>query len=203
MNVYLKPIECGNCGEIFQPIRDSQKFCGPNCRSKKWVVDNLAKNREIQRNWFQNRRKKGWRPSHKKAIPVDPTKHAARYAVCKAIRHKEILRPKKCSNCGIECVPEAHHPDYTKPLEVIWLCHACHGLTWRKPDDKPQETNVHKIYSPRTHCKHGHAIIGKNLRLTVKGRKACRICARYYAKATYWLAALGYTDAIRGLNGRA
>lgn len=32
--------------------------------------------------------------------------------------------------CGIKEV-QAHHPDYSKPLEVIWLCVGCHGLEHR------------------------------------------------------------------------
>lgn len=37
-----------------------------------------------------------------------------------------LVRPKKCSDCGKRCHPHAHHPDYSKPLDVLWLCHACH-----------------------------------------------------------------------------
>lgn len=31
------------------------------------------------------------------------------------------LEKKPCESCG-EIKVEAHHPDYSKPLEVIWLC---------------------------------------------------------------------------------
>jgi len=44
-----------------------------------------------------------------------------------------LLRPKQCSQCLM--VPrrtlEGHHPDYSKPLEVIWLCHKCHRTLHR------------------------------------------------------------------------
>jgi len=36
------------------------------------------------------------------------------------------LRPDKCLICGTFCIPEGHHPDYSKPLEVIWCCSICH-----------------------------------------------------------------------------
>jgi hypothetical protein len=42
-------------------------------------------------------------------------------------RHKH-LRPQHCSACGVECKPQGHHPDYSKPLEVVWLCRPCHRV---------------------------------------------------------------------------
>jgi hypothetical protein len=37
-----------------------------------------------------------------------------------------------CAVCGIEEGVEGHHEDYSKPLEVKWLCPVHHGLTRRK-----------------------------------------------------------------------
>jgi hypothetical protein len=31
----------------------------------------------------------------------------------------------KCSVCGAD-KPDKHHPDYDKPLEVVFLCRRCH-----------------------------------------------------------------------------
>ena len=39
----------------------------------------------------------------------------------------KVIRPNKCSMCGIECIPQGHHHDYSKPLDVIWLCAKCHS----------------------------------------------------------------------------
>ena len=44
---------------------------------------------------------------------------------------KKLLRPDKCEQCGKECKPHGHHPDYSKPKEVVWLCVSCHGKTRR------------------------------------------------------------------------
>ncbi len=43
----------------------------------------------------------------------------------------ELIRPEFCEKCKILCKPEAHHEDYKKPLEIIWLCAPCHGKTRR------------------------------------------------------------------------
>lgn len=40
------------------------------------------------------------------------------------IKSGKILR-KPCVSCGNK-TSEPHHPDYNKPLEIIWLCHSCH-----------------------------------------------------------------------------
>jgi hypothetical protein len=60
-----------------------------------------------------------------------PEKFRAREALRYAIRRGRIVRPDRCDSCGTACKPEAHHPDYSRPLEVEWLCSTCHGLTTR------------------------------------------------------------------------
>ncbi len=44
-----------------------------------------------------------------------------------AVRKGLIQRPDNCSSCGKACSVHGHHPDYGKPLEVVWLCQKCHG----------------------------------------------------------------------------
>jgi len=51
-------------------------------------------------------------------------KKEAHYIVSKAIEKGEMV-PKPCEKCG-NPKSVAHHEDYSKPLEVTWLCHACH-----------------------------------------------------------------------------
>ena len=34
--------------------------------------------------------------------------------------------PKPCEKCGATESVQRHHPDITKPLEIVWLCQACH-----------------------------------------------------------------------------
>lgn len=41
-----------------------------------------------------------------------------------AVKRGKLTR-KPCSECGAETA-EKHHHDYSKPLEVTWLCRPCH-----------------------------------------------------------------------------
>jgi hypothetical protein len=64
------------------------------------------------------KRKKEWYKKNK-------YKNIAHNEVRKALRKGLIKRKNKCERCDRETA-EAHHEDYSKPLEVIWLCHYCH-----------------------------------------------------------------------------
>lgn len=51
-------------------------------------------------------------------------KHEARWKAHYAIAMGRLVR-QPCCVCGV--IPaDAHHEDYMKPLEVIWLCRPCH-----------------------------------------------------------------------------
>lgn len=63
-----------------------------------------------------------------KSIQKYPNKQKARMLIKQAILSKKLTRPNECSHCHIKCNTEAHHKDYSKPLEVIWLCRACHAV---------------------------------------------------------------------------
>ena len=40
--------------------------------------------------------------------------------------NKGIIQRLPCAKCG-EINGQGHHPDYSKPLEVVWLCQAHHS----------------------------------------------------------------------------
>lgn len=60
-----------------------------------------------------------------KYVKANPNKHAAHIAVSKAIKLGKLVR-QLCECCGSDKTA-AHHDDYSKPLEVRWLCRKHHG----------------------------------------------------------------------------
>lgn len=55
---------------------------------------------------------------------ASPEKNRARQMVSRCVR-SGILKKTPCSLCGNENV-QAHHADYSKPLDVVWVCFKCH-----------------------------------------------------------------------------
>lgn len=54
----------------------------------------------------------------------NPEKNRAHAAVSRALRSGKLIKGP-CEKCGAENV-DAHHDDYSKPLDVRWLCRRHH-----------------------------------------------------------------------------
>jgi hypothetical protein len=82
--------------------------------------------------WYRERGRpdRVWRCATTEAMIEYNEKHPerikARQLVDKEIVAGRMVRPKKCSRCGLFARVHGHHEDYNKPLEVIWLCASCH-----------------------------------------------------------------------------
>ena len=64
----------------------------------------------------------------------NPEKHRAQRAVRRALDSGRFIRPAICLGCMTLAVGsdgasqiQAHHEDYSKPLDVVWLCPRCHS----------------------------------------------------------------------------
>ena|SRR3990167_4473149 len=44
-----------------------------------------------------------------------------------AVMSGELKKPDKCQQCSSTKPIQAHHEDYSKPLEVLWMCVSCHS----------------------------------------------------------------------------
>lgn len=99
----------------------------------------LEKKRAYQREYNRTHRKEKRQWEHENRDKVNAQrkrwhanssdwhyKDTARKILYTELRAGRIVRPANCERCGCECKPEAHHPDYTEPLNVIWLCQKCH-----------------------------------------------------------------------------
>lgn len=81
------------------------------------------------RSYYGKYKRKPYRKS-KNLLKRDRTKNRTREATRKALADG-VIKKTPCQKCGSLNV-EAHHTDYSKPLEVMWLCRKHHFFLHRK-----------------------------------------------------------------------
>ncbi len=64
----------------------------------------------------------------------NPMIKASHVIVGAAIKNGTLKKPSTCSCCGASKKVEGHHDDYTRPLDVRWLCSTCHKAWHREHD---------------------------------------------------------------------
>lgn len=117
---------CHRCRSNYPSVRVARIRWGKANRDKvlaynaKWRREFGA---HFQKQWAKRR---GFSTYYQYLKVHTPTQLLARQMFGSAIRSGRILRPKECSACHAQCVPHGHHDDYSKPLEVRWLCQPCH-----------------------------------------------------------------------------
>lgn len=57
-----------------------------------------------------------------------PERAKAHQTSSNAIRDGKLSKATLCEGCGLSKRLEKHHPDYSKPLLVVWLCKPCHTI---------------------------------------------------------------------------
>ena len=92
---------------------------------KKWVAEYNKKRKEENPEEYRRKR----REYNAKG---ELFKKRARLIFYRAVKSGKIHRPDGCEKCGGKCVPHGHHTDYSKPLNVMWLCTKCHGERHRE-----------------------------------------------------------------------
>jgi hypothetical protein len=72
-----------------------------------------------------------------------PDRYRAHYLLESAIKSGRVVKPDTCP-CGAPN-PHGHHPDYSKPLMVVWLCRDCHNKLHRDDRDRAKLTDAPTI----------------------------------------------------------
>src|SRR5260370_38957482 len=75
----------------------------------------------------------------------------AQSAVARAVKSGKLIQ-RPCEKCG-NPKSEGHHPDYEKPLEVVWLCSKHHKLVhahqWRHPNLPENKIRTFHIFQDK------------------------------------------------------
>lgn len=138
--------QCSVCGET-KPITDfwlsgkktkHHSSCKECC--KRYQKAHRDKSREYSRKYRENNIEAARARERKnKRDPVRIPEHErARRILRNAIMAGRITKPDYCVVCG--CKRSArqlhgHHTDYSKPLDVLWVCSTCHGKFHRIQDE--------------------------------------------------------------------
>lgn len=134
-------VKCGKCGNRFTPsahqVRKNDFICPP-CRRERdaaWRARRKAEGNPVKQSkskeWFKAYRASyNCPPKTKQKVALRRANSEERRKIrARRLANKAILRGKlhrlPCRDCG-EPKTHAHHPDYDRPLEVIWLCPAHH-----------------------------------------------------------------------------
>lgn len=147
-----RSVHCVVCTTSFVTRHSQGKYCSPVCaregERKSWReygYRNAEPRRQYHRRLYENNVEKiaarilayKRTPAGKRAERVNsarqrekfPEKYAARQAVLIALRSGRLQR-QPCKRCGA-AKAQAHHHDYSKLLDVEWLCGCCHRIEHR------------------------------------------------------------------------
>lgn len=127
---------CGDCGDT-KPLTefyrhpktaDGREADCKECKRKQ-VKARREANRELHSRRDQEREQDPWRKAQKAEAQrrhraKHPEKYKARGAVRSALRNGTLKR-EPCRHCG-NPRSQAHHTDYSRPLDVVWACFKCH-----------------------------------------------------------------------------
>ena len=97
--------------------------------NKKDVTNNYKLKRKQYHDYEKTRNQKIQRKKNKviytkKSREKNPEKYKARLAISNGIKNGTLVQ-EPCIYCG-NIKSEAHHHDYSKPLDIIWVCFKCH-----------------------------------------------------------------------------
>jgi len=98
-----------------------------NESSRASYFNNLTYNRLKRKEW-QKKNAEKQKEYIKRYQQQNKHKINARSLLNYYLKKGDVIKPLYCEKCGEQEKLYAHHHDYSKPLEVQWLCKNCHIL---------------------------------------------------------------------------
>lgn len=128
---------CGRCGEE-KPVSEFNRMsssadgrqgycrrCNALQRRNHYAANSDAEN-DRQRAYNQANRE-AIQARNRRYNSLNPDRVRATGLVNYAVKSGELphISTQQCAGCGQQAV-EYHHPDYSRPFDVVPLCHSCH-----------------------------------------------------------------------------
>lgn len=145
---------CCKCGASFAPT--GKVYRCPPCRKvydRAWrerrkaegkPVSGSRMSREYQRAYEEAYRQKPEvrerlreRARNRRSSPAERHKHIARWKVNRAVASGRLVK-RPCVVCG-SLRSQAHHHDYSKPLDVTWLCAIHHAAEHARAEGRADD----------------------------------------------------------------
>lgn|SRR3990167_3905961 len=99
-------------------MRRIDRFSKKQLNSLRLIDKKYQKKKRKRLNGYKAEEYRKWRKKN-------PEKQKAHVKLNYAIRTGKIIK-SPCVECGDAYRIQGHHPDYSKPLEVIWVCSIHH-----------------------------------------------------------------------------
>lgn len=131
--------KCGRALPLGEFYRHSMMADGYLGKCKECTRADVRANRKAHADYYRSYDKKRYEENPKRWQRGHPPKYRQRYDLAWKLRHPEkrrahvilgsavrrgLLTRQPCEICGGRA--EAHHDDYSKPLDVRWLCKPHH-----------------------------------------------------------------------------
>jgi hypothetical protein len=105
--------------KVLRKVRDAGELLGPADLADLVEFDHILA-------WADSGRgtPSGW---SRASAARHPLARGAQLQARAAVKAGLLTKPDRCSQCGRKAdFIEAHHEDYARPLDVVWLCKSCH-----------------------------------------------------------------------------
>jgi hypothetical protein len=114
--------------------------CQSRCKECRYKTVDQAVKQTANQQWrtknsvIHNAANQKWRANNR-------AKTRAHKLLDEAVKNGDLERPDTCERCGLKSsrALHGHHRDYSRPLEVLWLCAKCHGAEHHGSTTNTQE----------------------------------------------------------------
>jgi hypothetical protein len=140
---------CAACGVQFTSTHSQARYCSGECRGeigagykRAYNIRHPVRVKEQRKDYYRRNRDKkreknrAYRSSPSGKIATKASYERSRIKFPERIFARHVVRaailagyitPLPCERCGGKTKTHAHHRDYSRPLDVEWLCIPCHA----------------------------------------------------------------------------